>query len=254
MITVNGILVCPTIFPDGTSQVWKLSEEAMSGSSPSIEWSFDSEAEVFQVAQLIHLLSFMGKKPTLHVPFLPYGRQDKDVGNSSTFALRTLCLVLMSAGLEEITTVDAHSDVLATWGSACGMSVKNISPVNRIVDVIKDFHATRLCFPDNGALLRYGDLLDSSPSVVLDKCRDEATGEILGLRVLAGQVVSGDRVLIVDDLCDGGRTFIEAAKLLHEQYEGLTIGLYVSHGIFSKGTGVLFDAGISHIFTKDGEV
>jgi len=58
----------------------------------------------------------------------------------------------------------------------------------------------------------------------------------------------------VDDICDGGRTFIESAGLLREAYPEADIHLYVSHGIFSKGTDVLFDAGIKTIHTIKGEV
>lgn len=60
-------------------------------------------------------------------------------------------------------------------------------------------------------------------------------------------------ICIVDDICDGGRTFIEAAKLL-QRLEPKEIHLYVSHGIFSKGLKVLTEAGISKIFTHKGEV
>ena len=40
--------------------------------------------------------------------------------------------------------------------------------------------------------------------------------------------------MIVDDTCDGGRTFIELAKVLRARNAG-KIELYVTHGIFSKG-------------------
>jgi ribose-phosphate pyrophosphokinase len=60
-------------------------------------------------------------------------------------------------------------------------------------------------------------------------------------------------VLIVDDICDGGRTFIEAAKLLY--IEGVNnVYLYVTHGLFTKGIQILYDAGIKRIFTYKGEI
>ena len=43
-------------------------------------------------------------------------------------------------------------------------------------------------------------------------------------------------ILIVDDLCDGGGTFLGIAN----QAEGtVPLGLYITHGIFSKGFGEL---------------
>jgi ribose-phosphate pyrophosphokinase len=42
----------------------------------------------------------------------------------------------------------------------------------------------------------------------------------------------------VDDICDGGRTFIEISKAL-DGYQG-ELYLFVTHGIFSKGFEELF--------------
>ena len=49
--------------------------------------------------------------------------------------------------------------------------------------------------------------------------------------------VTGKSVLIADDICDGGRTFIELAKVLKER-GAAHIHLHVTHGIFSKGKAV----------------
>ena len=49
----------------------------------------------------------------------------------------------------------------------------------------------------------------------------------------------------MDDICDGGRTFIELAKAL--KVDGpRSVWLYVTHGIFSQGFGVF-----AGIFTTD---
>jgi hypothetical protein len=46
-------------------------------------------------------------------------------------------------------------------------------------------------------------------------------------------------------------TFIKVAQLLNSQYPPAQIDLAVSHGLFSKGKQVLFDAGISNIYTTN---
>jgi len=45
-------------------------------------------------------------------------------------------------------------------------------------------------------------------------------------------------LIIIDDICDGGATFINIAKHFRENYGDLKgkIYLIVTHGIFSKGT------------------
>lgn len=51
-------------------------------------------------------------------------------------------------------------------------------------------------------------------------------------------------------LCDGGRTFTELARALKDRGAG-RIGLFVTHGIFSRGLDPLFAEGIDDIFTTD---
>ncbi|MEI8631794.1 phosphoribosyltransferase family protein [Vibrio sp. PP-XX7] len=79
------------------------------------------------------------------------------------------------------------------------------------------------------------------------KLRNLKTGEIIKTEVLGD--VKGKKVLIADDICDGGRTFVELAKVLKS--EGATeISLFVTHGIFSKGFEV-FAGLIDVIYTTD---
>lgn len=52
--------------------------------------------------------------------------------------------------------------------------------------------------------------------------------------------ISGKPILIFDDLCDGGATFISEAKYLIKKFPDRKLHLFVSHGIFSKGFDELF--------------
>ena len=58
------------------------------------------------------------------------------------------------------------------------------------------------------------------------------------INLAAGLSRKDKKVLIVDDICDGGRTFIELAKVLRAK-GAETVDLYTTHGIYSKGTKVL---------------
>lgn len=235
----------PTIFPDGTSQVWKICDV---GARVPVKWEFESEAEVFHLCQLLHLLS--SHTVELFVPFLPYGRQDKRVSNESTFALRTLGELLDTFGVKSVSTVDAHSQVLGSFG----FRFINLSPSEYILDAINRTSADSVCYPDLGAEKRYGDMMLGVGRVVLDKVRDQSTGNITGMRISHTTAVDPREILIVDDICDGGRTFCEAAKVLKKAYPGSSIHLYVTHGIFSKGLAPLLDAGISTFHTMKGVV
>ena len=71
---------------------------------------------------------------------------------------------------------------------------------------------------------------------------------------IEGSVIN-KRVLIVDDICDGGATFTSLAKVL-KNAGAVYIGLHVTHGIFSKGIQVLLEAGVDKVsFThRQGEI
>jgi ribose-phosphate pyrophosphokinase len=233
-----------TIFPDGTSQVWKLDLEPEEGDRLEILWLFENEAELFHVCQLAHLLSVdYDYSPDLIVPYLPYGRQDKDVTNTLSFALSTFKEVLKSVGVIEIKTFDAHS--------YSGDMIISIDPTKFHKAI---FNHDVVCFPDKGAAVRYGEAqaFNNTPIIYCEKVRNQATGEITGLKLnqATSDLLFNKKVLIVDDLCDGGMTFIKVAEKLKE-LQPSQIDLAVSHGIFSKGKHVLYDAGISNIYTTN---
>ena len=80
--------------------------------------------------------------------------------------------------------------------------------------------------------------------IYAQKVRNSQTGEIVETR-LEKEAIAQD-CIIVDDICDGGRTFIELAKVLKSK-GAKDIYLYVTHGIFSKGIEVLREH-FNHIY------
>ena len=246
-------IIQPTRFPDGTSQVWKLNIAAFQKAPVKIVWHFEEEAELIWVNQLSTLLQAEGLAiQELYMPYLPYARQDKAVSNNSTFAKTVFIDMLFKAGIGKISALDAHS---------AHAQVFSYSAKPYIAQAIENFKPEVLVFPDAGAFNRYGQMLDeyNLAVLVLDKDRDQATGEIKALTIdvalstanLVRQTTEKPlKMLMVDDICDGGATFINAAKYLCSQYSnGCTLGLYVTHGIFSKGFEGLMKAGISEFFT-----
>jgi ribose-phosphate pyrophosphokinase len=59
------------------------------------------------------------------------------------------------------------------------------------------------------------------------------TGKLSGFKVFA-ESLAGKTCFIVDDICDGGGTFIGVAEELRK-LNAVKIILVISHGIFSKG-------------------
>lgn len=256
MISIDGHKITPTIFPDKTSQVWKLDEkvlDAIRRQTENVEicWDFENEAELVHCLQLACIVRKENPNASfsLYMPYLPYARQDKDISNDETFALLPFLSLLVYV-FPKIKVFDPHSrDMLDyVYGSDCTIE----QPEEEINYAIEETDATMICYPDKGAAQRY-PFLSRMPCVTMDKVRDQSTGEITGMVCDKPETVLYQNVLIVDDMCDGGRTFREAAKILYAAGAN-DVNLYVSHGIFShpEGVGILYQEGISKVFTKDG--
>ncbi len=245
MITVNGIQIHPTLFPDNTSQCWKLPETIMRGRRWAfIEWNFTHEGEMMQIAQLRDLFAHSGIDASLYMPYLPYARQDKQINNQNTFALRTFAGLLNSLNFDRISCLDAHSDVAAEL-------IKNLtvlSPLKYIQQVLDITKPNLILYPDKGARDRYSKIIDF-PSIYVEKHRNQSTGEIESFGLVGNPL--DQRVLILDDICDGGATFIKIAQAYRPLMKDLN--LYITHGIFSKGLKPLFESGINRVFTAKGE-
>lgn len=245
MIKLNGHVVVPTVFPDKTSQVWKLPEDVFHNEKNVVTWEFENESEFMHVAQLRSLISTkVVSTIVLELPYLPYARQDKNISNDSTFAFHQFVWLLNMLFFGEVRVFDPHNVEFAK-------KIANVKIMMPDPDSLLAELNANIVFPDTGAATRYR-ANEYSYAVTYDKDRDPLTGKINGIVRKKG-IVEAKPYLIVDDICDGGRTFIEVAHKLY--CAGATeVHLYVSHGIFSKGLSVLRDAGIKRIFTRNGEI
>ena len=118
--------------------------------------------------------------------------------------------------------------------------------------VIEKVNPNYILYPDKGASERYcfsNNYCIERNFLYCTKKREETTGEFLGFEVPNVDLKENDKILIIDDLCDAGGTFIGIAKALREKQPKLQISLCISHGIFSKGIRNLTENGIDRIFT-----
>jgi ribose-phosphate pyrophosphokinase len=238
MIKLNGEPINVTMFPDGTSQVWHITN--IKEDENIVEWKFEHEGELVHLWQLRTLLCKKAElaRRILLMPYLPYGRQDKNICNEETFALHTFCDMLGEMYWDEIKTFDAHSDASKRW-----VNVINIEPD---LSFVHDYEI--VCLPDKGAFDRYHPLISAHPCIIYgDKVRDPSTGWITSYRLVGEHDIQGKNIIVVDDLCDGGATFNILAKSFED---AMVLNLYVSHGIFSKGVDELLNS-YGDIYTTD---
>ena len=188
----------------------------------------------------------------LIIPYLPYARQDRlcDIGES--FTLKIFCDLINSANFSKVTILDAHSDVGPALLNNC-VNISNKEYVQRAAHDIQKMCDMDIILvsPDSGANKKVNQLFYGLPGLFTDviKCdkkRDMTTGELSGFKVFCDDL-NGQTCLIVDDICDGGRTFIGIAEALKAKGAG-DIFLFVTHGIFSNGFEEL-NKHFMHIYT-----
>ncbi|ARV76974.1 ribose-phosphate pyrophosphokinase [Pseudomonas phage Phabio] len=173
------------------------------------------------------------------IPYMPYARQDRVCNPGEALSIAVMAKVINSLNFDRVFLLDPHSD------STVGLIERSIveSPVQFIrrsdTFVGMDFSEVYLVAPDAGAQKRVKALateLGAAGYITATKERDLETMEITGTKFDGN--VTGKKLLVVDDICDGGRTFVALAKALREQ-EPEELHLWVTHGIFSYGTKVV---------------
>ena len=185
-----------------------------------------------------------GVKLDLYIPYLPYSRQDRPTSQEEPFSLKVIGGILNLQNYRRVYTLDVHSDV--AYG--CVNNLVNIEIDTILKKSAAKFYPT-LVIPDQGAYKRLSKISANFENTVTTiKHRDTNTGA-LEIRHLIGDV-DGQDCLIVDDICDGGGTFVLLAKKLYS-LGAKSVHLFVTHGIFSKGLNVLWDAGINSIHTTN---
>lgn len=246
MILLNNEPINVTMFPDKTSQVWKI-KNINQPDIYGIVWKFEHESEFMHLAQLKVLLDEMKMPCYLKITYLPYARQDKDVSNDSTFALHAFAKLLNCLNFSSIFILDPHNPALTV------NLIRNsiiVYPIEEIKWCIKNSKPDLICYADTGALVKYREYIDHD-HIQGQKSRSQTTGEILSYKIIDSCSVENKKILIVDDICDGGMTFIMLTKQLLEA-KATEVNLFVTHGLFTKGTQCLYNVGIGKIYTKNG--
>ena len=213
-------------------------------------WEFERNDELIELLFLADAIKRQGGHIcSLKIPYIPFGRQDRAAYPGDCFSLKVFCDLINSIGAFEVIVTDPHSDVTA----ALLNNIKIIHQAEVFSKYFKPQDAALLISPDGGALKKIYKLAERVKSEVIEcsKNRNVHTGEIAGVTAHADNL-HGKACYIVDDICDGGRTFIEIAKVLKSKNAGKVV-LMVTHGFFTKGLSV-FDGLIDEIYTRKGKV
>jgi ribose-phosphate pyrophosphokinase len=254
-------------FPDGQQAVTLIERayntfDSCEGSEFIIIARLNSFSDLELIVSAVAALREIRVKDiNLYVPYFLGARSDRTFRSkpedttktlTSNYLKTVICPIINSLDFKEVIVLDPHSDVL----EACIKNFKKV-PNDGLInfalddyfnDGTRDFSKMRLISPDAGALKKVYDVAEhigyKEDVVVAIKHRDVQTGKITHTEVpITVHDVDKD-FFILDDICDGGRTFTEIAKAI-KQIRSLSsavhpdnygkIYLVVTHGIFSAG-------------------
>lgn len=209
----NLITLEPKFFPNG-ERIYTLPEYQPSDTLLFM-LQYESDADLF--ALLGYCASVTNKK-ILYLPYLPYGRADRLVDNKMP-TIQAVAAILNACKFSEIVIQEPHNAeaIIPLLNS----DVDIFTPYHHWSLIIKTNEITHICFPDAGAKQRYENIIaDIHPelqTITIAKKRNITTGAIESIELEESQDLSGAKILIIDDICSKGGTFMGAGDLLKKQ-------------------------------------
>ena len=204
MIKINGMVVEQNHFPDHTLLI--KATPKTNEAYHIIDWKYENDAELFT---LICLRKHYGGRAVLWMSYCPHARMDRVKDVNDVFTLKYFAEVINSLNFEQVNILDPHSNVC----TALINNVRVISPKGYITDAIEKCQPNLIFYPDEGAMKRYSDMTNMPYAFGIKK-REWATGKILGLDIMNAELVKDKNVLIIDDICSRGGTFLHSATAL----------------------------------------
>lgn len=177
------------------------------------------------------------KRIELFIPYFPAARQDRVMIKGEPLSVKVYADIINGMQLDKVFVFDAHSEVTPALVNNCDV-IPNHTFIKAVIKSIGN--DVKLISPDGGALkkiYKVSEFLGGVEVVECSKSRDVKTGRLSGFKVYNDDLQGAD-CLIVDDICDGGGTFVGLAQELKNKNAG-KLYLAVSHGIFNKGFAVL---------------
>lgn len=163
----------------------------------------------------------------LHIPYLMSMRCDRVFSFDRSYSLKIVASVVKSVGAKRTYIYEPHSQKSIDFTDC----VDDNPTEDFIIEYVK---SSTICFPDKGAKDRYEALWIQLDALCCEKVRNVDTGVLEGFKVMNPEIFKGGEITLVDDLCDGGGTFVGLAPKLRE-LNPTKLRLIVTHAIQLNG-------------------
>lgn len=247
MIYLNDKLIETARFGDGTLKCDAPDPRDNNHNIFNIRWCYDDDSELFTLQCLVDYLRDMvsDAKINLHLPYIPNARQDRYV-SGKVFSLKTFCKIINNMNFASVISYDPHSNVSEALLDRFNWRLP-------VPEIPADVEA--VLYPDAGAAKKYQEIYGKYPAqpisklpVIIGNKHRNTEGRIDRYDLLNFEE-NVKTILIRDDICSYGGTFVSAAKALKER--GVEkIYLMVTHCEGNIFKGEVFDY-IDKVITTD---
>lgn len=213
--------------------------------------SIDDLMAVAQIVDIIRRNTRVNPDILLELVSPAYMRYDRVMLDDRTdaFVLNMFAKMIKVTGVTRVSTLDAHSTMLSSLMNLgtircydniqfCSLKEVMCAKFGETSEILRNGKPDKygVILPDAGAKKKWttGGYL-----AACTKSRDPATGRLSKFDIdrkdldrILGTTV--ERLLIVDDICENGGTFLGCAQMLREKGVDKPIDLYITHGVFPK--------------------
>jgi len=250
MISVNEKPVELKTFPNGETRLDLLQFNWLDeGDRVTIDLDYRDDSDLIHLMMMKKSIDNSGARfesVNLSIGYMPYSRMDRQT--TDAFTLKYVANFINDLHFDNVEVSEPHSDVAVALLDRVYPLYPSADWLLRraLLDIEFDREWDRILFPDAGAQKRYS-ALEGFKTMTATKHRD-AEGNLSKCKIDGGK---GDysKVVIIDDLCSYGGTFLNVAKGLCDMREGWgmicpDIYLVVTHLERSVYLGDMIDSGL----------
>lgn len=221
-----------TCFPDGEPHITL--EGIDHKESVFVSCRVSNPTDLFLLLQVGDILNRHGVEFSLSIKYLMSARMDRVMSFGEAFSLKIVADAINSIHPKEVTLWEVHSE-------------RALSLIHNSTNVFNNPwlpESATVCFPDEGAYKRYKGLYPNRSAILCSKRRDPETGVLSGFEILEYLPKRGctfktlseiEDIVVVDDLCDRGGTFMGISKVLRASCPKATLSIFVTHMVNYEG-------------------
>lgn len=200
---------------------------------------------LMQIVDVIRHNSTGNFRFILYMPYFMSARCDRRFTDNDSLSIKVYADIINSLNFDEVNIANPHSIVSNALINNIRLINTDSAKYSSFLNSIHNEKVKHILTPDEGASKKVLDIYkmlagvgnqDLLGNLLECKKKRNEKGDIVSVSLPSeiGPHLDGD-IFIFDDICDGGRTFIELAEACRKTGWKGEMFLYVDHGIFSKG-------------------